>query len=174
MSDLTIEVVEGPDAGRQVSLRGPLVIGRGGDADLVLSDSQVSRRHARVSPSGSSAVVEDLGSSNGTFVNHAELHTPARLDPGDDLLAGVTVMQLRTAREVASQPSAVRPVPPGLADAEPPGDHTPPPVAARGATPGPPELTGLLDVYTKTRAKTAPVAILALVALALILYLATR
>ena len=91
MADLTLEIVEGPGAGRQLVLERPSIIGRSPDADLPLEDGQASRRHAQVSPaSDGSAVVEDLGSANGTFVNHNELVGPARLDPGDEVLIGVT------------------------------------------------------------------------------------
>src|SRR2546423_15327236 len=112
VGELSLEIVEGPNAGRQVDLDAPLVIGRESDADLVLEDSQVSRHHAQVSPGDGYATVEDLGSANGTFVNQAELHAPARLDPGDELLIGVTVLELRTAGEIAAQPSAGRTAPP--------------------------------------------------------------
>ena len=115
---LTLEIVEGPGAGRQIALARAVVLGRAPDADLRLEDGEVSRHHARVTPAADgSAVVEDLGSANGTFVNHNELLGPARLDPGDELLLGVTVIQVRSRQQVAAQPSAIRAVPPGLATA---------------------------------------------------------
>ena len=52
---LCLEIVEGPGAGHQVPLGEPLVIGRSQEAQLVLSDDQVSRRHARVSPRSADA-----------------------------------------------------------------------------------------------------------------------
>ncbi|HVS29294.1 MAG TPA: FHA domain-containing protein [Solirubrobacteraceae bacterium] len=180
MTAFTIEIVEGAESGRQVSLGGPLLIGRAPDAGLVLSDPQVSRRHALVTPDDLGASVEDLGSANGTYINQSELHARARLDPGDELLVGTTLMQLRTAREVAAEPSAVRPVPPALAAPARPPSYLGPGAAAQLAEPSPPspsldpELTALLDVYTKTRAQTAPLAIFVLVVLVLLLYLATR
>ena len=63
-------------------------------------------------------MVEDLESTNGTFVNHDEVHSPVELAPGDELLVGVTVMQLRSPEQVRAQASAVRAVPPGLATPE--------------------------------------------------------
>ena len=67
-------------------------------------------------------MVEDLESTNGTFVNHDEVHSPVALAPGDELLVGVTVMQLRSPEQVRAQASAVRAVPPGPRDARaPPG-----------------------------------------------------
>ena len=117
--DLLLEIVEGPGAGRQIELRGPLVLGRDESADVVLEDGQISRRHARVTPSASGGiVVEDLESTNGTYVNHDEVHSPVELVAGDELLVGVTVMQLRSPEQVRAQASAVRAVPPGLATPE--------------------------------------------------------
>jgi len=83
VDQLSLEIVEGTDAGRRVAVVSPLTVGRAADADLVLADELVSRRHARVSHSGADAVVEDLGSRNGTFVNGNQIHGPTRLVPGD-------------------------------------------------------------------------------------------
>lgn len=178
MSELTLEIVEGPGAGRQVALGGPLVVGRAPDADVVLDDGQVSRHHARVSPTAHGAVVEDLGSSNGTFINHAELHAPARLDVGDDLLIGVTLIELRSPAQVASQPSAVRAVPPALAAPERQPTYVTPPDAggAQGGAPPPaaPDLDRLLDARTRFQARTAPLAIFVLAALIVAIYFAVR
>jgi pSer/pThr/pTyr-binding forkhead associated (FHA) protein len=214
--ELSLEVVEGIGAGRMVALGGALVVGRGRDADLVLADELVSRHHARVSPHGSVAVVEDLGSRNGTFVNGEAIHGPTRLAPGDQLQLGVTLVELRSARQIAERPSAVHPVPPplavpartpdylagndpadagpmlppvGAASGPPAGAASGPPVGAAsgppvGAAPGPPvgaapggrprhELDPLLDSRTKGKARTAPLALFVLVALVLIIYLAT-
>ena len=116
--DLLLEIVEGPGAGRQIALTGPIVLGRDSSADVVIDDGQISRRHARVTPSNGGVVVEDLESTNGTFVNRDEVHAPVELRPGDELLVGVTVLQLRSAEQVRVQASAVRPVPPALATPE--------------------------------------------------------
>ncbi len=177
---LTLEIVEGPDAGRRVVLEGPIVIGRAPDTGLVLKDGEVSRHHARVSPAADgSAVVEDLRSANGTFVNQNELYGPARLDPGDELLVGVTVIELRSAAQVAAQPSAIRAVPAGLAAAPLAPAYVDPevikaeiePSDARSSTP---KLDRFLDVRVRRRAQLAPLAVFVLVALALIIYFATR
>jgi pSer/pThr/pTyr-binding forkhead associated (FHA) protein len=181
---LSLEIVEGLDAGRRVELTGPVEIGRGPDAGLQLSDPQASRSHARVVPDQTGAVVTDLGSSNGTFVNGHQLFGPARLEPGDHLLVGSTVLELRTAAQVASRPSAAVPVPPALAVTPRTPDYVPPDVfqgLAGAATPGPGRdpagahpLDPLLDVRAKRKARTAPLAVFVLVVLALLLYLATR
>jgi pSer/pThr/pTyr-binding forkhead associated (FHA) protein len=126
-----------------------------------------------VRPEGVGAVVEDLGSSNGTFVNHSELHAPAVFEPGDELLTGGTVIALRSEQDVASQPSAVRPVPPALATEPRPPSYVAPREAA-SAPAGSDDLNALRDIYVKTRAKTAPLAIFVLVALVVVIYLGTR
>jgi hypothetical protein len=115
VSELSLEIVEGADAGHRAALSSPMTVGRGRDVDLVLADDLVSRRHARVSRSGAGAVVEDLGSRNGTFVNGNQIYGPTRLEPGDQLQLGVTLVELRSARQIAERPSAVQPVPPPLA-----------------------------------------------------------
>jgi pSer/pThr/pTyr-binding forkhead associated (FHA) protein len=132
--------VEGAGAGRRVALAGPVTVGRGRDADLVLADELVSRHHAQVTPSGSGAVVEDLGSRNGTFVNGEGIPGPTRLEPGDQLQLGVTLVELRSAGQIAERPSAVHPVPPPLAvpartpdylaGTDPDQDAAPPPAVA--------------------------------------------
>jgi pSer/pThr/pTyr-binding forkhead associated (FHA) protein len=187
VAELNLEIVEGAGAGRMVALTAPLTVGRGRDADLVLADELVSRRHARVTPGGSGAVVEDLGSRNGTFVNGDLVNGPTRLVPGDQLQLGVTLVELRSARQVAERPSAVHPVPPPLAVpvrapdylagvSETGGEAGPPapaPAAAEPARPASHELDPLLDSRTKGKARTAPLALFVLVALVVIIYLAT-
>lgn len=177
MAALTLEIVEGPGAGRQLVVDRPVLIGRSPDADLRLEDVQASRRHAQVAPSSDgAAVVEDLGTANGTFINHNELHGPARLDPGDELLIGVTVIQVRSNAQIAAQPSAAVRIPPALAIAprKPAyvADDAIAPVLGEPA--GTPELERYLDVRVRRRAQLAPLAILILVALALCIYFATR
>jgi pSer/pThr/pTyr-binding forkhead associated (FHA) protein len=113
--ELSLEIVEGAGAGGIVGLAGPVTVGRGRDADLVLTDELVSRHHAQVTPAGSGAVVEDLGSRNGTFVNGEAIHGPTHLTPGDQLQLGVTLVELRSAIQIAERPSAVHRIPPPLA-----------------------------------------------------------
>ena len=115
VSEFILEVVEGPDAGKRVVVDKPIVVGRDPEAGFVLEDREVSRRHLQLTPTGDHIIVEDLGSANGTFVNHNELHGPARLDAGDELLAGVTVMQVRDRQQVEARHSAVIAVPQALA-----------------------------------------------------------
>jgi pSer/pThr/pTyr-binding forkhead associated (FHA) protein len=65
-----------------------VVIGRSPSADIVIGDDFVSARHARVSPAGNDAIVEDLGSTNGTLLNGLPLSVPTTLRPGDTIDIG--------------------------------------------------------------------------------------
>ena len=132
-----MEVVEGPDAGLQLPLDRPIEVGRQPGATLLVHDDLVSRHHARITPTRGGATVEDLGSTNGTFVNGNEVHGPTFASAGDQILVGVTVVQLRTAQQVADRPSAVRQAPPALrVDVRHP-DYLPPDLQ-RAAPPPPP------------------------------------
>jgi hypothetical protein len=66
---------------------GGAVIGRSRDCDVVLSDSNVSRRHAEIRPAGDAWIITDLGSTNGVKVNGRQV-TSAPLKPGDDIVVG--------------------------------------------------------------------------------------
>jgi pSer/pThr/pTyr-binding forkhead associated (FHA) protein len=111
MPELILEIVEGDEAGRQAALTGPIEIGRDASSTLALQDEQMSRHHARVSAQGDLAIVEDLGSTNGTYVNEQPIEGPRALQAGDRIRVGLTVLELRTAQDVQRQPSAVQPVP---------------------------------------------------------------
>ena len=94
MPTLTLEIVEGPDAGRRLPLHGVLEIGRDPAASLHLADPLVSRRHARIRDEDGCAFIEDLGSSNGTLVNDREIREETRLAAGDTLVIGSSVLRL--------------------------------------------------------------------------------
>jgi Protein of unknown function (DUF3662)/FHA domain len=64
------------------------VIGRSREADVVIDDPNVSRRHAEVRPSGGSWIVRDLGSTNGVKVNGRRIQGPQSLRPGDEIVLG--------------------------------------------------------------------------------------
>jgi pSer/pThr/pTyr-binding forkhead associated (FHA) protein len=109
MADLILEIVEGPEAGRQVPVETVVDIGREPSLPLHLDqDTQASRRHARVTAQGGQAVVEDLGSTNGTYVNEQPIHSPRALNPGDRIRVGLTVLELRSRQQVAERASAVQ------------------------------------------------------------------
>jgi len=66
----------------------PLVLGRGDDCDIRLTDHSVSRKHARIEPSSDGYRVSDQNSTNGTFVNDKQLDSPRLLQDGDYLRVG--------------------------------------------------------------------------------------
>jgi DNA-binding winged helix-turn-helix (wHTH) protein len=76
-------------AGNDVPLTpGEHIMGRDQDATVVVPDNAVSRRHARITVKDDSALLEDLGSKNGTFLNGTRLAEPATLRPGDVITVG--------------------------------------------------------------------------------------
>src|SRR5204862_3266160 len=76
-------------AKREIPVDGPeTVIGRGEGCHIIINESLVSRRHARVLIENERPCIEDLGSANGTFVNQQRLHGRAMLFPGDHLCIG--------------------------------------------------------------------------------------
>lgn len=80
---------------RSVRLDGSTTIGRGVECELRLDDTYVSQQHARIFDRGGNWYVEDLGSTNGTFVNEQKLVAPAMLTPGDKIRIGTTTVELR-------------------------------------------------------------------------------
>ena len=89
----TVVVKTGPEAGRRVELDLEVAIGRQ-DGDLVVEDPEVSRRHAVLRRSGGSVVVEDLDSTNGTFVNGERIRSPITVGPGDEVRVGRTMLEI--------------------------------------------------------------------------------
>ena len=90
-----VAITEGANAGENISLDlAPLLIGRGSDAAIRLDDDYVSTRHARIASSGDQWFVEDLGSTNGTYLNRARVTGSIVMKRGDRLQVGNTVMEL--------------------------------------------------------------------------------
>jgi len=73
----------GPLNGQRWALRGPTLVGRDSSCDIVVADRQVSRHHARFSPTPRGVELEDLGSKNGTHVNGQPVRDPVILQDGD-------------------------------------------------------------------------------------------
>ena len=76
---------EGLLNGQRWALRNRLIIGRDGSCDIVVADRQVSRRHARITPTPNGILLEDLGSKNGTNRNGEPLSDPVILLDGDSI-----------------------------------------------------------------------------------------
>jgi pSer/pThr/pTyr-binding forkhead associated (FHA) protein len=154
-----------------------VVIGSGREVDMRLDDSRVSSRHARIAlcdggdsgadNQGLRVTVEDLGSSNGTFVNGMAVDGPTWLALGDELLVGVTLLTLRGhSSAVPSLTSAYR---------APRGSRQPVFDREGSFRSGElAELHRLLDVNVKRRANSAPPVLLALVVAIVCVYLVMR
>ncbi len=91
-----VAITEGANAGETISLDlAPLLIGRGSDAAIRLDDDYVSTRHARIAASGDQWFVEDLGSTNGTYIGASRLTQPTTLQLGTQVRIGKTTLELR-------------------------------------------------------------------------------
>jgi pSer/pThr/pTyr-binding forkhead associated (FHA) protein len=89
-------VTHGALAGTRITLDGrPITIGRADDSTLVLDDDYASTRHARLSLRGADWYVEDLGSTNGTYLDRAKVTAPLRVPLGVPIRIGKTVIELR-------------------------------------------------------------------------------
>ncbi len=88
----TLTVTHGKQAGLQLPLGDGILIGRASDCQLLLDDDYVSTRHARISRTPTGYQVEDLGSTNGTFVNNQRISTPVAFGAEDTLRIGRTLM----------------------------------------------------------------------------------
>ena len=90
-------VVRGPDGAKphSVPIAVSMVVGRGPECELKIDDTYASTQHARLFGKNGAWYVEDLGSTNGTFVNEQKLAAPAMVQPGDKIRVGTTVLELR-------------------------------------------------------------------------------
>lgn len=83
----------GPTPGATYSLDGDqLIIGRDSSSGVAINDAEVSRKHARLNFQGGKWVLEDLGSTNGTFVNGQRLASPVVLKSGDVVSLGEQIV----------------------------------------------------------------------------------
>lgn len=90
-------ITNGSAAGTQAELAGGMImIGRGADCHLLLDDDYVSTRHARVVAGETGIYIEDLGSTNGTYVNGMRITAPTSITLQDTVRIGKTVLKLET------------------------------------------------------------------------------
>lgn len=96
---LVLAISRGPAelTGTRVPLRGPVIIGRSPGADIVIAGAFVSARHARIAPTGTGGVLEDLGSTNGTLLNGATVVAPASIKAGDVIDIGEVRLKVEPA-----------------------------------------------------------------------------
>lgn len=89
-------ITEGANSGVTVPLgEEPILLGRGADASIRLDDDYVSTRHARFVPNGDDWYVEDLGSTNGTYIGSQRITTPMVVGVGVQVRLGKTIAELK-------------------------------------------------------------------------------
>ena len=89
-------VVQGERTGTVIDLTGvPITIGRANDATLVVTDDYASSRHARLYAQDGQWIVEDLGSTNGTYLGRTKVSRPMPVPQGVPVRIGKTVIELR-------------------------------------------------------------------------------
>ena len=126
----------GPTPGATYSLEGDqITIGRDSNNGVVINDSEISRKHARLTFQGGKYVLDDLGSTNGTFVNGQRLVGPVVLKAGDVVSLGEQIVLMFDALSVDAgatmvaarkgAPAPVAPPAPVAAAAPPPSNATP-------------------------------------------------
>ena len=95
-SPTQVVVTQGSNTGITASLaQAPILIGRGNDAAIKLDDDYVSTRHARIAASGDQWFVEDLGSTNGTYIGTVRITQPTTITLGTQVRIGKTILELR-------------------------------------------------------------------------------
>jgi hypothetical protein len=156
----------GPTPGAVFNLGGDqLTVGRDSTNDVVINDAEISRRHARLTFQGGKYILEDLGSTNGTFVNGQRLAGPRVLKAGEVVSFGEQIVLVYEASSfdpaatiasprASAVPSVSRPVAP------PP----PPPADFAGSVPASP-----VPVSTPARTNITPI----LIAVGFVLFLCT-
>ncbi len=147
MGPARLEVVAGNAAGMSILVEDELLIGRHAvGAGRLAEDEEISRSHARVTLDASGfCAIEDLGSTNGTFVNGLRISAPQTLSEGDTIEIGATTLVVRSLPRAEGAPAAPgnqsttaadTPAPP-LAPEPPPPDPTPEPEPPLETTPEP-------------------------------------
>ena len=97
-------VQSGPNSGTVYPLEAPeIIIGREPNNLISINDAEVSRKHAKLILQNSLFVIQDLGSTNGTFINGQRITSPVVLKPGDTITLGENVVLLF---EAAFDPNA--------------------------------------------------------------------
>lgn len=148
----------GPTPGAIFTLEGDqLNVGRDSSNDITINDAEISRRHARLTFQGGKYVLEDLGSTNGTFVNGQRLAGPRVLKPGEVVSFGeqiVLVFEVTTtdpgatvvSPRAAVVPSISRPVTPPPPPADFVGSVPASPAPAASSTPAPAKGMNVLPI----------------------------
>lgn len=132
-SSASLVVRQGAQVGTTFPLTGDVVIvGREEGVGVSIHDPEVSRRHARISWQAGRYVLEDMGSTNGTYLNGEQVTSPQSLQPGDTIGMGQTVLIFQVQAEAAPTQPEAAPTQPELPPSPPP---IPIPPEARAAEP---------------------------------------
>ena len=149
MSQFQFVMRSGPTPGVTFPLEGDqLIIGRDSSNGVPINDAEISRKHSRLSFQGGKYVLEDLGSTNGTFVNGQRLAGPVVLKPGDVVSLGEQIVLMYDAinldpgATVAVSRKALRVEPP-LAQPSAPAYSPPPPSYSSG----PAKKTNMVPIF---------------------------
>jgi hypothetical protein len=121
-ASLHLEVISGHAAGATIIVEDELVIGRHATEGILSADPEISRQHARISREATGEyAIEDLGSSNGTFVNGLRIQSPRLLSLGDSIETGATTLVVKEVLQPGASKTAIAAVP----DAPPDQRHAP-------------------------------------------------
>jgi pilus assembly protein CpaF len=154
MTSETFQLVmrAGPNPGKAFTLsKGEIVIGRDVNSDVVVNTAEVSRRHARLLFDAGVYIAEDLGSTNGTFVNGQRLNSPMPLRSGDVIMLGEAATLVYEASQFDPNATMISSIP----GQEP----TPASVAPRQVTPPPsPSYAGQVPAGPAAQPQASPYA----------------
>ena len=110
---ITLTVRQGPQRGQRFSVsKDSIIIGRVVGSDVVVSDPEVSRRHASITWERGQPVIRDLGSTNGTFVNGVRITGPRALGDGDTVGLGKVQLSFQCPAIAEARPTLAGPAPP--------------------------------------------------------------
>ena len=114
-SNFRLVMRSGPTVGKAYPLdKSEMFLGRDLNNEIVINDPEISRRHARLFVQGTSYIIEDLGSTNGTLLNGARLRPHERrvLGEGDTVTVGMVVLSVEPlhAEDIPRAPELERPV----------------------------------------------------------------
>ncbi len=152
MAQFQFVMRSGPTPGVTFPLDGDqLTIGRDSTNGVAINDAEVSRKHARLMFQGGKYVLEDLGSTNGTFVNGQRLAGPVVLKPGDVISLGEQIVLMYDA--IATDPGATVAVSRKAMQSAPPVQSTstgyapPPPAVSSYAPPPVAKKTNMVPIF---------------------------
>ncbi len=108
MHSPTLRILSGPDAGREIELNADeVILGRGSKADVTIADRLLSRHHARLFRALDGWYVEDMRSTNGTWMAGQSIRMPTQIEPGQRVRIGKTVFEVVTPDTASRDPDAM-------------------------------------------------------------------